>query len=119
MTSNNKIPVLNTIVQAGKPSLIQEQPPNRQNQAKSLPAADTDANTADSPHLAKTAESIGSRPLPTQAAQDKEPDDRQKELQTQAEILLGIMEEKLGIYLIRRRKKLLDALVEQLRNNRN
>jgi len=113
MTTDHKIPVLKNIVLAGK------QPPLREGSVNQPVPADRSPHEADvemPPPVEKDrTHSMRFTTLPEPPGESQ--DEREKELRTHAEILLGIMEEKLGIYLIRRRKKLLDALVEQLRSH--
>ncbi|HED15068.1 MAG TPA: hypothetical protein ENI62_15715 [Gammaproteobacteria bacterium] len=70
----------------------------------------------DNPHPGDTNElenlSITGKVIP----QNGSPNIRDQALYKRAEILLSIVEEELGIHLTQRRKKLLDALAEQLRS---
>jgi len=113
MTGNTKIPVLKNIVQAGKRPPIRKAsaiPPER---ASTTPATFTKTGN---PHPADTNElenlSITGKVIP----QNGSPNIRDQALYKRAEILLSIVEEELGIHLTQRRKKLLDALAEQLRS---
>ncbi len=112
MTTDHKIPVLKNIVLAGKPSPLPEGSVNQPVSANRSP--DESAVRMPPPVEKDWTHSMRFTTLPEPPGESQ--DEREKELHTHAEILLGIMEEKLGIYLIRRRKKLLDALVEQLRS---
>jgi hypothetical protein len=115
MSTDDRIPVLNNIVQAGKQRLIQDDAP--------IPDKNSRSTLTDEPATKTTPLSTTeiNKPAAIQFTalvehQDDVIDIQEKTLYAQAEILLGIIEEKLGIYLIRRRKEILDALVDQLRD---
>jgi len=110
MTTESKIPVLKKIILKGRNTGLSEDRSSLQDHAVNhscAPAKNSSCtvNKVDIDTLRYTTHTN----ITTESQNEQE-----KELHTQAEVLLGIMEEVLGIYLIRKRKKLLDALVQQL-----